>query len=50
MVRYSVALSGADRSLELLSADTEGEGKAIQKELADFLGLTAQEAAGSRSE
>jgi len=49
-VRYSVALSGADRSLELLSADSEGEGKAIQKELAEFLGLTAQEAAGSRSE
>jgi hypothetical protein len=38
-IRYSVALSGAGRSLELLSADTEGEGKAIQKELAEFLEL-----------
>jgi hypothetical protein len=47
--RYSVVLSGKSRSLELLSADTETEGKAIQKELAEFLGLPAQGTAGGRS-
>ena len=40
MHRYSVALSGKSRSLELLSVDTETEGKARQKELAEFLSLS----------
>jgi len=44
-----LTISGAGRSLELLSADTEGEGEAIQKELAEFLGLPSQDAAISRS-
>lgn len=48
--QYTVALSGKGRSLELLSADSEAEGKTIQRELAEFLGLTAQDATGSRSE
>lgn len=47
---YSIVLSGKVRTLELLSVDTEGEGMAVQKELAEFLGLTTQEAADSRSE
>lgn len=38
--RYSVVLSGKSRSLELLSVDTEIEGKTRQKELAEFLSLS----------
>jgi hypothetical protein len=48
--QYTVALSGKSRSLELLSADSKTEAKMIQRELAEFLGMTMQEAAGSRSE
>lgn len=39
--RFSVVLSGRNRSLELFSADSETEGKAFQKELAGFLKLSA---------
>jgi|GEM_PF-5138428 len=49
-IRYSIVLSGKVRTLELLSTDTEGEGKAIKRELAEFLGMTAQGAANSRNE
>jgi hypothetical protein len=44
-IRYSIMLSGKTRSLELLSAETEGEGKAIQREHAEFLGFAMQSAA-----
>ena len=50
IVRYSIVLSGKSRSLELLSVDTEDRREDGPKELAEFLGLTAQEAADSRSE
>lgn len=37
-IQYSVVLSGAGQSLELLSVDSENEEKSIQRELAEFLG------------
>jgi len=40
MPRYAVILFGKDRSMELLSTDTEAEGNAIQKEIAEFLNLS----------
>lgn len=42
IMRFRVVLSGKGRTLEVFSADTESEGKAIQKELSEFLGMTAQ--------
>lgn len=44
VIRYSIVLQGGDASLELLSTDDKQEGKAIQKELIEFLELSNQPA------
>jgi hypothetical protein len=45
VIRYSVVLEGRDISLELLSTDDKQKGRAIQKELIDFLELSNKRAA-----
>ena len=48
ITRYSVVLSGRTRTLELIAAESEAEGKAIEEQLAQFLDLSAGRSLGSR--
>ena len=45
VTRYSIVLEGGDASRELLSTDDEQKGRAIRKELIEFLELSKERAA-----
>lgn len=45
VTRYSIVLEGGDASLELLSTDDKQKGRAIRRELIEFLELSKEHAA-----
>jgi hypothetical protein len=45
-IRYAVVFSGKARTLELVPAETENDGKSAQKELAEFLGRAGRQSTG----